>query len=141
MSIDANKAIAVRFCELFAVGQTQAVLDLMTDDVRYWIAGRREVVPSAGDHSKEGMRRIFDAIAERTQGPRSFTASSIIAEGNQVAFEAESRLTLKNGRVYNNFYHVRFTIRDGKIAAAREYMDTQHVYETWVVPEPAAAAG
>lgn len=140
MSIDANKAVASRFCELFTAGQTQAVLDLMTDDVRYWILGRRDIVPSAGEHSKAGMKRIFDAMAERTEGPRSLTAKSLIAEGDQVAMEAESHLTLKNGRVYNNLYHLRLTIRDGKIASVREYLDTQHVYETWYAPDPVATA-
>jgi uncharacterized protein len=140
MSIEANKAVVVRFCELFTAGQTHAVLDLMTDDVKYWILGRRDIVPSAGEHSKNGMKRIFDAMSERLGGALSFTPKSLIAEGDQVALEAESYGTLKNGRVYNNRYHLRLTIRDGKIAAVREYLDTQHVYETWYAPDPTSAA-
>jgi uncharacterized protein len=139
MSIEANKAVVVRFCELFTAGHTQAVLDLMTDDVTYWILGRRDIVPSAGEHSKSGMKRIFDAMSERLGGALSFTPKSLIAEGDEVAMEAESYGTLKNGRVYNNRYHLRLTIRDGKIAAVREYLDTQHVYETWYAPEPTSA--
>jgi ketosteroid isomerase-like protein len=42
--------------------------------------------------------------------------------------------------VYNNLYHLRLTIRDGKIAAVREYLDTQHVFETWYAPDPAATS-
>ena len=138
MSIDANKAIASRFCELFTAGEMQAAVDLMTDDARYWILGRRDIVPSAGEHSKSGMKRIFDAIVERTEGPRSLTVKSMIAEGDQVALEAESHMRLTNGRVYNNLYHMRLTIQGGKITAVREYLDTQHVYDTWYAPEPAA---
>lgn len=38
---------------------------------------------------------------------------------------------LKNGRVYDNRYHIAMTFRDGKISAVREYLDTQHVHATW----------
>jgi uncharacterized protein len=134
MSIEANKAVVTRFCELLSAGQTQAVLDLMTDDVNYWILGRPEAIPSAGDHTKAQMKRIFDIMAERTRSAMSFMPKSMIAEGDQVALEAESRVELTNGRVYNNFYHLRITLRDGKIASIREYLDTLHVHETWFAP-------
>jgi|SRR5687767_9629713 uncharacterized protein len=140
MSIEGNKAVVARFCELFSAGQMQAVLDLMTDDVNYWILGRRDTIPSAGDHSKADMKRIFGVMTERVGGPVAFTAKSMIAEGDQVALEAESYGKLKNGRVYNNLYHLRLTIRDGKIAAVREYLDTQHVYETWFADAPVSSA-
>ncbi len=54
-----------------------------------------------------------------------------IAEGDQVAVEAESWGELKNGRVYNQEYHFLITLRDGKISAVREYLDTQHAFLTW----------
>jgi ketosteroid isomerase-like protein len=135
-NIETNKAVVHRFCELLTAGKTPAVLDLMTDDVNYWILGDRTIIPSAGDHSKAAMKRIFDAMEERMVGPLTFTPKSLIAEGDQVALEAQSHGQLKNGRVYANRYHLRITLRDGKIAAIREYLDTQHVYATWYAPEP-----
>jgi ketosteroid isomerase-like protein len=54
-----------------------------------------------------------------------------VAEGDRVAVEAESYGELRNGRVYAQEYHVLMTIRDGKIAAVREYMDTAHVMAVW----------
>jgi len=140
MSIETNKQVVARFCESFATGRTQDILDTMTDDVSYWILGDRALTPSSGDHSKSGMQRIFDAMSERLTAPLRFTPHSMIAEGDQVALEAESYGTLKNGRVYNNRYHLRLTIRDGKIASVREYLDTRHVYEIWYASEPAAGA-
>ena len=140
MSLETNKQAVARFCESFATGDAQAILDTMTDDIRYWILGDRALTPSAGDHSKSGMKRIFDAMHERLTGPMRFTAHSMIAEGDQVALEAQSYGTLKNGRVYNNRYHLRLTLRDGEIAAVREYLDAQHVYDTWYAPEPTAGA-
>jgi uncharacterized protein len=131
MSIETNKAVVTKFCELLSAGQTQSVLDLMTDDVNYWILGPKDLIPSAGDHSKSGMKRIFDAMHERMKGPMAFTPKSMIADGDQVALEAESYGELKNGRVYNNRYHLRITLRDGKMASIREYLDTMHVHQIW----------
>jgi ketosteroid isomerase-like protein len=33
--------------------------------------------------------------------------------------------------MYNNQYHIRMRFRGGKIAEAREYLDTQHVLAVW----------
>lgn len=140
MSIETNKHVVAHFCELLTAGKTDAALDLMTDDVNYWILGDRAVTPSAGDHSKAAMKRIFDAMSDRMTGPLQFIAKSMIAEGDQVALEAQSHGALKNGRVYANTYHLRLTLRDGKIATVREYLDTQHVYATWYAPDTGAAA-
>jgi uncharacterized protein len=129
--IRANKAVAARFCELLTAGDLQGVLNLMTDDVNYWILGRREVIRSSGPHTKAEMSRIFDIMYERFVNGMKFTPKSMIAEGDEVALEAESYGELKNGRVYNQQYHIRLQIRDGKIVDAREYLDTQHVLEVW----------
>lgn len=131
MSIQANKAIAARFCDLLSAGDFQGALDLMTDDVNYWILGRKDVLPSSGPHTKAEMQRIFKIMYERMPQGMKFTAKSIIAEGDEVALEAESYGELQNGRVYNNQYHIRMRIRDGKIAEGREYLDTQHVQAVW----------
>lgn len=131
MSIETNKTIATRFCELFTAGDIQGTLDLMTDDVNYWVLGRTDVIPSAGPHTKAQMGRIFQIIHERIPAGVTLTAKSIIGEGDEIALEAESLGTLQNGRVYNNLYHIRMRMRDGKIAEAREYLDTQHVHAVW----------
>jgi uncharacterized protein len=131
MSIEKNKAIALRFCELITSGDVAGVLNLMTDDVNYWILGRKDVIRSSGPHTKEAMGRIFNMMNENMKAPLNFTPKSIIAEDDQVAMEAESYGELKNGRIYNNQYHIRLRIRDGKITEAREYLDTQHVQAVW----------
>jgi ketosteroid isomerase-like protein len=131
MSIEANKTIATRFCERLSAGDIRGALDLMTDDVNYWILGRKEVIPSSGPHAKAQMERIFTAMYERMPKGMRFTAKSMIAEGDEVALEAESYGELANGRVYNNLYHIRLIMRDGRIAEAREYLDTQHVHAVW----------
>jgi ketosteroid isomerase-like protein len=51
------------------------------------------------------------------------------AEGDRVAIEAESHVLNPNGRIYNNFYHYLFRIRDGKLVLFKEYQDTLHLYD------------
>lgn len=131
MSVQDNKTIARQFCERFTAGDIPGVLALMADDIHYWILGRRDVTPSAGSHTKAEMEGIFRAMQARMPEGVTFTAKSVIGEGDEVALEAESHGKLTNGRVYNNQYHIRMRIREGKIAEAREYLDTQHVYATW----------
>jgi ketosteroid isomerase-like protein len=131
MSIQENKAIATRFCELLSSSDLQGVLELMADDVNYWILGRPEVIRSSGPHTKAQMARIFSIMWEAFVDGMKFTPKSMIAEGDEVALEAESYGELKNGRVYNNQYHIRLRMRDGKIAEGREYLDTQHVLAVW----------
>lgn len=131
MSSESNKAVVTQFCAAFSKGDPQGIVDFMTDDVNYWILGRRDLIRSAGDHTKAEMKRIFELMNERTSAPMTFTLKSMIAEGDEVALEAESYAELKNGRVYNNRYHLRIKLRDGKLAHIREYLDTQHAYETW----------
>jgi ketosteroid isomerase-like protein len=50
----------------------------------------------------------------------------ILSVGNQVVAEWTSRATARGGAAYHNRNVGIFTVRDGKIAAVREYTDTQH---------------
>lgn len=131
MSTQENKAIAQRFCDLLTAGDIPGVLELMTDDINYWIVGRTDVIRSSGSRTKEQMKRTFEIMYTNMIDGMKFTAKSMIAEGDYVALEAESYGALTNGRVYNNQYCIRFEIRAGKIASAREYLDTQHVHAVW----------
>ena len=48
------------------------------------------------------------------------------AEDDRVAVEAESMAKLVNGERYHNRYHFLFVLRDGRIQAVKEYLDTLH---------------
>ena len=55
------------------------------------------------------------------------TADAIIAEGDTVVVECRGKVTTKAGRPYDNTYCWVLRMRDGRIAALTEYMDTQLV--------------
>jgi ketosteroid isomerase-like protein len=132
MGIEENRKVATEFFRRYDSGDIPAVLDLLAEDCTYWLAGKQGSNATAGRaHSKAEMADIFRRMGEALTGPLRMTVKGTVAEGDRVAVEATSRGELRNGRVYEQEYHVLMTIRDGKIAAAREYMDTQHVQSIW----------
>lgn len=131
MSIEQNKKLAREFFDRFNAGDVAGALEAMTDDATWWIAGKPEQLPAAGVHSKEQMARLLDNMAGRLRNGLRMTVKGLIAEGDKVALEVESYGELRNGRRYEQEYHFLLTVRDGKISAVREYLDTQHVFATW----------
>ena len=61
-------------------------------------------------------------MGERLTDGLRMTVRNTVAEGDQVALEVVSHGVLKNGRVYDNEYHLLMRLRGGKIAAVREYV-------------------
>jgi ketosteroid isomerase-like protein len=131
MSIEHNKKLASQFFECFSANDIAGALECMTDDATWWIAGKPELLSAAGDHSKKQIARLFDDMVGQLKNGLKMTVNSMIAEGDKVAAEVQSYGELRNGRVYDQEYHVLVTMREGKIGEVREYLDTQHVYATW----------
>ena len=126
MSIEANKKVVTEFLAHFKRKEVQQALDKMTADATWWIGGKPELFPICGLKTKAQIGEILFSLIPTSKDGLSITPSGMVAEGDKVAVEAESFGVLGNGRTYNNFYHFLFTIRDGKIAAVKEYLDTMH---------------
>ena len=131
MSIESNKKVATEFLNRFDAGDLAGALDAMTDDATWWIAGKPDQLPAAGLHSKAQLAKLEQTMGRQLKNGLKMTVKGLIAEGDKVAVEVESYGELQNGRIYNQEYHMLMTIRDGKISAVREYLDTQHVFATW----------
>jgi ketosteroid isomerase-like protein len=134
VTIEDNKQIATEFFSRFSANDIEGALDTMADDATWWIAGRPASTPVAGIQSKTRIARIFYRMIEQTTDGLRMTVKNMTADGDRVALELESYGKLKNGRIYNQEYHTLMVIRDGKISAVREYLDTQHVFEVWFKP-------
>lgn len=134
MDIEQNKKLASEFFDRFSASDIAGALDAMTPDATWWIAGKPGQLPVVGAHSKEKIARLFYNMVGQLKDGLKMTVKNSIAEGDKVALEVESYGELKNGRIYNQEYHFMITIRDGKISAVREYLDTQHVLMTWFQP-------
>ena len=83
----------------------------------------------SGTKTKQQYFHVVSAIQKGFPTGFSIVVTSLIAEGNKVAAEAESSGRHVNGRDYNNKYHFLFEIENGKIISVKEYMDTLHLYQ------------
>lgn len=133
MSSEQNKKIVTEFMEVFSAGDVDGIMDRLTDDATWWVAG---TIPGiSGTKDKAGFREMVSGIAaSTTSGAIRLTPLAFTAEGDRVAVETESYTELKNGRVYNNLYHFLFTVRDGRISSVKEYLDTEHTTAVFVAP-------
>lgn len=133
MSSEQNKKIVTEFMEVFSAGDVDGIMDRLTDDATWWVAG---TIPGiSGTKDKAGFREMVSGIAASTTcGAIRLTPLAFTAEGDRVAVETESYTELKNGRVYNNLYHFLFTVRDGRISSVKEYLDTEHTTAVFVAP-------
>lgn len=138
MDLERQRRAAVELFERLGAGDVDGGLALLHDDVEWWIAGKPGAVPSAGPHDKAWMAALFRRMHARLRDGLRMTVGGTTAEGDRVAVELRSHGELRDGRVYANEYHVLVTFRGEKIAAVREYLDTQHVVDVWFAPGPAA---
>lgn len=129
-----NKQIATDLFARFTASDIDGVLALMADDVTWRLPGKPELLPTAGVYDKERLGRLFRRMVAALEGGLKMTVVGMIAEGDSVAVEVESSGDLKSGREYRQQYHFLITLRDGKIATVREYLDTHHAWDVWIKP-------
>lgn len=129
MSADANKGVVLGFFENFSAGKFDDALAMMRDDATWWVAGKFEL---SGTKTKAEFGQLVKGIGSAMPNGLKITPKSLVAEGTNVAVEAESYGELANGKVYNNQYHFLVELADGKIIAVREYLDTMHAKEILV---------
>ena len=117
-----NKKLAHEFLAALSRADTEWVDAHYADDMQLWTAGS---LPFSGTSNKQqalaGMPQILGLFPEGIE----FTIHELTAEGERVAIEATSRGTTFRGDVYAQEYHFLLRVRDGKIVAFREYMDTE----------------
>ncbi len=126
-----NTRVARSFFERFNANDIDGALALMHDDATYWLAGKPHQLPGTGLLSKAQITEVFRRMGEQLTDGLRMTVTGTVTEGDQVALEVESHGTLKNGRAYNNEYHLLMRLRGDKIAAVKEYYDSLHVWDTW----------
>jgi ketosteroid isomerase-like protein len=127
------KTVVADFLATFSTGNVDAILDAMADGATWQVMGRLEGM--SGTYAKEELGRLLrGAVALYREGALRITPTSMIAEGDKVAAEAESFATMTNGRVYNNGYHFLFEVSGEKVLRVREYMDTLHAWDVFFKP-------
>jgi uncharacterized protein len=128
MSIETNKQLVREFMERFSAGEMKTALGMMADSATWWVAGS---FPLSGTKSKAEFTELLGQIGGAVPEGIRLTPKAFTAEGDRVAVETESSAKHTNGKIYNNQYHFLFEVRDGKIQAVREYLDTMHANDVF----------
>ena len=123
MGIAQNKQVVLDFYEAGARGDMDTCFALLADDVTW---------TNIGTTKFSGTYVGKQALAEELLGPlfsqlKAGIASRIerlTAEGDIVVAQTSGTAETTDGIPYNNTYCQVITIRDGRIAAVTEYMDT-----------------
>ncbi len=140
MSIEDNRKVALRFVESLSTGDIDGALDLIDEDVTWWLAGKPDQFEIAGSKTKQEFAEMLLTIGTGMPNGIQLTVTGMTAEGDRVAVEMDAAGTSATGLEYRNQYHDLLEIRDGKIVAGREYLDTAHAQRVIVGSAKAVAS-
>jgi uncharacterized protein len=124
-----SKAVVERYIAAVMAGDEQALRETFAQEACWQLRGE---LPISG--TWKGQDTIIDtflasALSYYEPGSVSLEVTSLVAEGDQVVMEWTSRARNLNGEPYENFCIGVFTVRDGRIHAVREYMDTLYAHK------------
>jgi uncharacterized protein len=124
MTIDQNKTSAKKLVEGLGTNGSPDAFDLLHEKAVWTVMADAATFPVSGDMSKpafiEHMKRFHDSLPDGIH----MSVTSVIADEANASVEATSHAALVNGKNLNQVYHFAFELADGKIIAAREYIDT-----------------
>ncbi len=120
---EANKELVRRYLRAMSSGDP-ALPDLLTDDVTWWVppssplGGLKEGKPAVLAFMGSGIG-LYDATV-----PFGIEVEAMVADDEWVAVQMVMTARTAKGADYRNFYHWAFRVRDGRICAVKEYVDT-----------------
>ncbi|MGD9695656.1 MAG: nuclear transport factor 2 family protein [Thermoleophilia bacterium] len=129
-----------RYLDALVAGDIDTVRDSFAEDATWTV---KADLPISGPW--EGRDRIVDDFFSAAMGGRFeagshvFSFPTMIADGDTVALEWHVSARTAAGEPYENDYCGVFVIRDGRIAAVREYLDSRRAAAT-LFPELGSGA-
>jgi len=123
-----NKALVKEVFQAISNGNWNFVTETFAEDAKVWVAGD---MPISGNHTKDFVRGLEIGNQEMFPNGMTLTPKEMTAEADRIAVEAETYGKHVSGKIYNNFFHFKLVIQDGKIKEWKEYMDTKHASQTF----------
>ena len=114
----------------FQRGDIAGLLEILSEDIDWWTPGTPGQIPYAGRlRGRDDVRGFFDRLSA-TEEITHFEPGEFIAQGDKVVVTGNYRgRTRQAGRDYDLDWLHLFTVRDGRISAFREYVDTAALAE------------
>ncbi|MGI4831745.1 MAG: nuclear transport factor 2 family protein [Janthinobacterium lividum] len=123
MTIETNKRLVEEFFEKLSKSDLAGAFAMIHDDVAWWRTGGENLAFS-GVLSKTAFIESMNGMGAIFSEGLKLVPKSVVSEEYRVAVELSGHAVLKDGRNYDNLYHILLTFKDGQIIAAREYHDT-----------------
>lgn len=141
MNEEENTKVALTFFESLSTGNLDQALQLISDNATWWLAGKPEQFALAGTKNKTEFTEMLSLIESGMPNGIRLTITGVTADGDRVAVEMNADGVSALGKEYHNQYHDLLEVRDGKIEAGREYLDTAHAQEVIVEAARRSARG
>ena len=125
MSEQQNLALVHEFYAALKRGDVTGVLNILADDVIWFVPGPQDIIPLVGQ--REGGGQVAQVIAKLSemQDAEQFDVREFVAQGDKVIALGHYRWRIKsNGQFYESDWAHAFGIHDGKISSFQEYVDT-----------------
>lgn len=124
MNEQQNIEVVKRGYEAFGSGDIPALLDSFAEDIN-WRSPKIEGAPLTGSYDgREEVGDFFSSLGE-IEDFSNFEPREFIAHDDKVVVLGSMTATVKDtGREYTSDWVHIFTMRDGKVAAFLEFLDT-----------------
>jgi ketosteroid isomerase-like protein len=107
-------------------GGGPSLIDLLDDDATYTFFGSHRFATTM--HGKQAiLDQLLLPLSTALENGITLTIHNMVAEGDQVVFEATGSARTRDGRAYDNSYCMVVRLQDGRIRSVREYLDTELV--------------
>jgi ketosteroid isomerase-like protein len=122
-----NQEIVQELYAAFARGDVPALLELVSDDVDWCIAGTSDVPYAGARRGREGVVAFLESLAASVAFDH-FEPRGFVAQGDIVVVTGlEQGRALATGKSFENEWAMVFRLTDGKVAGLKSYEDTAAV--------------
>jgi ketosteroid isomerase-like protein len=122
------RTVLEAYLEALTAGDLDRIANSFTEDATWSLHGTLPV--SGTKHGREEIMEFLVSAGTLCEPDAVFTFGEILAEGDRAVLEWNKRgVGTATGKAYDNDYCGVFVVRDGRIAAVREYLDSLHAAE------------
>lgn len=127
MNEQQNLETVQRGYEAFGRGDIDALLALFDDDIVWESPGPPELPTAGSRRGKQQVAAFFDAV-NTVFDMQQFEPETFLADGDRVVVLGRDTAAVRaTGKVVRSPWAHAFTLRNGKVVAFHEYIDTSAV--------------
>lgn len=133
-----NKALVLDWVDAVSRNDVARIVSKYHADLVYTVMGQW---PLAGTFGRDTVAEHAGVILKLFPEGLAFRAHKLVADGDWVAVDMESRGQHVSGKLYNNRYTFWIQVQDGQFVRLEEHLDTHHATDVLCSPvEPEALA-